>query len=178
MFEIVLRPLWWAAGNEQPSPPLHRAAAARLLRYFDKYNSLYTTNLLAIIFLEYNELYLSKHLSSRAAAARWRGGDGCSFPAAHQIGRSTISNSSGNSWEHFINVLRAFWTSVMQCCQWFVPPSWARLDCRHCTFLDKSIFSTKLYQETPPSVIHGWEATDLLLMMVKRKNYFQNPIGP
>ena len=27
MFEIVLRPLWWAAGNEQPSPPLHRAAA-------------------------------------------------------------------------------------------------------------------------------------------------------
>ena len=70
IFEIVLRPSWWAAGSEQPSPPLHRAAAARLLRCFDKYNSLYTTNLLAIIFLEYNELYLSKHLNSRAAAAR------------------------------------------------------------------------------------------------------------
>ena len=32
IFEIVLRPFWWAAGSEQPSPPLHRAAAARLLR--------------------------------------------------------------------------------------------------------------------------------------------------
>ena len=47
MFEIVLRPLWWAAGNEQPSPPLHRAAAARLLRCFDKYNSLYSRNMIA-----------------------------------------------------------------------------------------------------------------------------------
>ena len=69
IFEIVLRPFWWAAGSEQPSPPLHRAAAARLLRCFDKYKSLYTRNLLAIIFLVYNDLYLSKHLSSRAAAA-------------------------------------------------------------------------------------------------------------
>ena len=32
-------------------------------------------------------------------------------------------------------------------------------------------------QETPPSVIHGWKATDLLLMMVKRKIYFRNPIS-
>ena len=31
MFEIVLRPIWWVAGSEQPSSPLHRAAAARLL---------------------------------------------------------------------------------------------------------------------------------------------------
>ena len=51
MFEIVLRPNWWASGNEQPSPPLHRAAAARLLRCFDKYKSLFTRNLLGIIFL-------------------------------------------------------------------------------------------------------------------------------
>ena len=70
MFEIVLGPLWWAAGNEQPSPPLHRAAAARLLRCFDKYNSLYSRNMIANRFVVYNELYLSKHLSSRAAAAR------------------------------------------------------------------------------------------------------------
>ena len=27
----------------------------------------------------------------------------------------------------------AFWRSVMQSCHWFAPPSWARLDCRHCT---------------------------------------------
>ena len=47
IFEIVLRPFWWAAGSEQPSPPLHRAAAARLLRCFDKYKSLYTRNMIA-----------------------------------------------------------------------------------------------------------------------------------
>ena len=70
IFEILLRPSWWAAGNEQPSPPLHRAAAARLLRYFDKYKSLYTRNMIANRFVVYNDLYLSKHLSSRAAAAR------------------------------------------------------------------------------------------------------------
>ena len=43
--------------------------------------------------------------------------------------------------------------------------------------MDKSFFSAKLNQETPPSVIHGWKATDLLLMMVKRKINFQNPIS-
>ena len=42
------------------------------------------------------------------------------------------SNISGNCWDLFINVLRAFSRYVMQCCQWFAPPSWARLDCRHC----------------------------------------------
>ena len=73
------------------------------------------------------------HLSSPATAAGWRGGEGCSHPAAHQIGRSTISNSAGNSWDIFINVLKVFRRSVMQCCQWIAPPSRARLDCRHCT---------------------------------------------
>ena len=29
----------------------------------------------------------------------------------------------------------------------------------------------------PPSVIHGWKATDLLSQMVKRKNYLLNPIS-
>ena len=43
--------------------------------------------------------------------------------------------------------------------------------------MDKTFFPAKLSQETPPSVIHGWKATDLLLMMVKRKIYFQNPIS-
>ena len=117
-----------------------------LINYFKSHNNLQpgrlvfgfipaSIYLLAIIFLEYNELYLSKHLSSRAAAARWRGGDGCSFPATHQIGHRTISNISGNCWELFINVLRAFWRSLMQCCRWFTPPPWARLDCRHCIYM-------------------------------------------
>ena len=33
IFEIVLRPIWWATGSEQPSPCLHRAAAAQLLTW-------------------------------------------------------------------------------------------------------------------------------------------------
>ena len=33
IFETVLRPIWWAAGCEQPSPPLHRATAAQLLSW-------------------------------------------------------------------------------------------------------------------------------------------------
>ena len=66
---IHLARTFGATGKEQPSPPLHPAAAAGLLRCFDKYKSLYTRNLLAIIFLVYNDLYLSKHLSSPAAAA-------------------------------------------------------------------------------------------------------------
>ena len=70
IFENVLRSIWWVAGSEQPSPPLHRAAAARLLRFFDKYNSFYTRNILAPIFVEYNDSYLSEQLSSRAAAVR------------------------------------------------------------------------------------------------------------
>ena len=36
---------------------------------------------------------------------------------------------------------------------------------------------TKLTPRTPPSVIHGWKATDLLSQMVKRKNYLLNPVS-
>ena len=42
--------------------------------------------------------------------------------------------------------------------------------------MDKTFFSAKLNQETPPSVIHGWKATDLPFMMVKRKKYFFHPV--
>ena len=38
-------------------------------------------------------------LSSSPASGERRGGEGCSLPAAHQNGRSTISNISGNSWD-------------------------------------------------------------------------------
>ena len=81
IFEIVLRPFWWAAGSEQPSPPLHRAAAARLLRCFDKYKSLYTRNLLAIIFLVYTVYILSVignftlQWARRSAPHLWEGQD-------------------------------------------------------------------------------------------------------
>ena len=40
---------------------------------------------------------------------------------------------------------------------------------------EKNYF-TNLTPRTPPSVIHGWKATDLLFKMVKRKNYFFHPV--
>ena len=43
-------------------------------------------------------------------------------------------------------------------------------------FTGWTFFSAKSNQETPPSVIHGWKATDLPFMMVKRKKYFFHPV--
>ena len=71
-------------------------------------------------------------VSSWAAAARWRGGEGCSLPVAHQIGRSTILNISGNSWGLPIHLLRVVWIFLMNWCRRFAPPSWDRLDRPHC----------------------------------------------
>ena len=45
------------------------------------------------------------------------------------------------------------------------------------TFWEKMVCFTKLTPRTPPSVIHGWKATDLLYEMVRRKNYWRNPIS-
>ena len=72
-------------------------------------------------------------LSSWAAAARWRGGEGCSLTVAHQIGRSTISNILGNSWGLPIHLLMVVWILMLKCGQRFAPPSWDRLDRPHCT---------------------------------------------
>ena len=44
-------------------------------------------------------------------------------------------------------------------------------------FWRKSLFWPIPTQWTPPSVIHGWKAMDLLFLMVKRKKYFLNPIS-
>ena len=44
-------------------------------------------------------------------------------------------------------------------------------------FWRKSLFWPIPTQWTPPSVIHGWKATDLLFLIVKRKKYFLNPIS-
>ena len=44
-------------------------------------------------------------------------------------------------------------------------------------FWRKSLFWPIPTQWTPPSVIHGWKATDLLFLVVKRKKYFLNPIS-
>ena len=50
-------------------------------------------------------------------------------------------------------------------------------ECFLTTFWEKMVCFTKLTPRTPPSVIHGWKATDLLSQMVKRKNYLLNPIS-
>ena len=78
-------------------------------------------------------------LSSWAAVARWRGGEGCSHPAAHQIVRSTVSNILGNSWGLPIHALRVVWNFSLQRCRRLSPPFWLRLDCSHCIpWRDKS----------------------------------------
>ena len=71
-------------------------------------------------------------LSSWAAVARWRGGEGCSHPVTYQIGRSTVSNISGNSWDLPIHALRVVWNFALQWCRRLSPPFWLRLDRRHC----------------------------------------------
>ena len=34
----------------------------------------------------------------------------------------------------------------MQCCRWFAPPSWARLDCRHCTYILSSVRRKRVFE--------------------------------
>ena len=106
MFEIVLRPILWVAGSEQPSPPLHPPKVGGLLS-------------LTLCSLHGMKVKVAKWcckdckmLSSPPTFGGWGGlgGEGCSLPATHKIGRSTISNISGNSWDLFITVLMFFLT--------------------------------------------------------------------
>ena len=64
-------------------------------------------------------------------------GEGCSVPAAYQNGRSSISNILGNSWGLPIHVLRVVCIFSLLWGRRFAPPSWLRLDCRHCMSLCK-----------------------------------------
>ena len=66
-------------------------------------------------------------------------GEGCSVPAAHQNGRSSILNILGNSWGLPVHVLRVICIFSPLWCQRFAPPFWLRLDCRHCTILPNSL---------------------------------------
>ena len=59
-------------------------------------------------------------------------GEGCSVPATYQNGRSSISNILGNSWGLPIHVLRVVCIFSLLWGRRFAPPSWLRLDCRHC----------------------------------------------
>ena len=60
---------------------------------------------------------------------------------------------------------------------WMIQDRVRQNECFYTTFLEKKIYFTNLTPRTPPSVIHGWKATDLLYEMVRRKNYWRNPIS-
>ena len=96
--------------------------------------------------------------------ARWpaseEGGDCRSLQVAHQTGRRRISKVSGNSWDHFMNVLRVFSNFLMKRCPRFVPPSLARLDCRHCMIYDCR------YIDCAASVSHVGHSHPRLLQVV------------
>ena len=49
-------------------------------------------------------------------------------------------------------------------------------ECFLTTFWEKMVCFTKLTPRTPPSVIHGWKATDLLFQMVKTKRKKNHPV--
>ena len=57
-----------------------------------------------------------------------RGGEGCSLPVAHQSGRSTILNISGNSLDLFVNVLRVFLILTVHWGRRSAPHLWEGLD--------------------------------------------------
>ena len=73
-----------------------------------------------------------KQFSNPLTVGGWRGGEGCSLPVAHQSGRSTISNISGNSLDLFVNVLRVFWILTVHWGRRSAPHLWEGLDRPHC----------------------------------------------
>ena len=73
-------------------------------------------------------------LSSSPASGERRGGEGCSLPATHQNGRSTISNISGNSWDLSSPILRVIGNLTLQWARRSAPHLWEGLDRPHCNF--------------------------------------------
>ena len=138
IFEIVLRPILWVAGSEQPSPPLHPPKVGGLLSIFNLYNTIWL-------------LSLSSHVMNTmlgSVARRPSVGEEVGRVARFQpptklvVAQFWIFQATPGTFLSMFWVF--FWRSVMQSCQWFAPPSWARLDCRHCTiFLNQNYFRQK-----------------------------------
>ena len=71
----------------------------------------------------------NQYLSSQEG----EGGGLCrSVPAAHQTGRSSNLNVSGGSCDLPVQGLRVFWNFSSTLESGLLPPTWERLDCRHC----------------------------------------------
>ena len=72
----------------------------------------------------------NQYLSSQEG----EGGGLCrSVPAAHQTGRSSNLNVSGGSCDLPVQGLRVIWNFSSTQKSRLLPPTWERLDCRHCT---------------------------------------------
>ena len=71
----------------------------------------------------------NQYLSSQEG----EGGGLCrSVPAAHQTGRSSNLNVSGGSCDLPVQGLRVIWNFSSTLESGLLPPTWERLDCRHC----------------------------------------------
>ena len=74
----------------------------------------------------------NQYLSSQEG----EGGGLCrSVPAPHQTGRSSNLNVSGSSCDLPVQGLRVIWNFSSTQKSRLLPPTWERLDCRHCSFL-------------------------------------------
>ena len=91
---------------------------ALILPYFcHESNFLFSRNMICqkmrntVCLVERNPMQQEKAGNCSVTLWLWEGeegGEGCSLPVAHQSGRSTILNISGNSLDLFVNVLRVF----------------------------------------------------------------------
>ena len=87
-----------------------------------------------------------KLFSNPLTVRGWRGGEGCSLPVAHQSGRSTILNISGNSLDLFVNVLRVFLILTVHWGRRSAPHLWEGLDRPHCIYPNIWISAFQIYE--------------------------------
>ena len=96
-----------------------------------------------------------------------RGGEGCSLPVAHQSGRSTILNISGNSLDLFVNVLRVFLILTVHWGRRSAPHLWEGLDRPHCMVLK----TTNIFR---PGLVHSRPSICNFFVFF----YFDSALGP
>ena len=81
----------------------------------------------------------NQYLSSQEGEG---GGLRRSVPAPHQTGRSSNLNVSGGSCDLPVQGLRVFWNFSTTQKSRLLPPTWERLDCRHCIIVLSYIIFT------------------------------------
>ena len=122
---------------------------ALILPYFcHEFNFLFSRNMICqkmrntVCLVERNPMQQEKAGNCSVTLWLWEGeegGEGCSLPVAHQSGRSTILNISGNSLDLFVNVLRFFFILTVHWGRRSAPHLWEGLDRPHYFFLYLSL---------------------------------------